>query len=52
MLTGHCPWGGYTRVGQKGVFDPQTKLFIGPLSAAGEMVTDGQMESITDHYYG
>ncbi len=47
MGAGHCPWGGYTdRIICKII------VSIGPLAAAGEVVTDGHTERITDHYYG
>ncbi len=43
MGAGHCPWGGYT---------DRIVCNIGPLAAAGEVVTDGHTDRITDHYYG
>ena len=49
MGAGHYPWGGYT---DRIVCNIPKIVLIGPLAAAGEVVTDGHTEGITDHYYG
>ena len=41
MGAGHCPWGGYTdRIGCNIHGEEPKIMSIGPLAAAGEVVTD------------